>query len=99
MHLISIRKLRADVSKYPNVGKIVDRWYATVEKAEWQNLEEVRQDYPETEAVGNLTVFNIKGNTYRLIVGIKYQSQTVYFKYFLTHAEYDKDDWKNDPHF
>jgi mRNA interferase HigB len=99
MHLISIRNLRADVSKYPNVGKIVDRWYATVENAEWQNLEEVRQDYPETEAVGNLTVFNIKGNTYRLIVGMKYQSQTVYFKYFLTHAEYDKNDWKNDPHF
>jgi mRNA interferase HigB len=99
MHLISIRNLRADVSKYPNVGKIVDRWYATVEKADWQNLEEVRQDYPETEAVGNLTVFNIKGNTFRLIVGMDYQSQTVYYKYFLTHAEYDKDDWKNDPHF
>ena len=99
MHLISIRNLRADVSKYPNFGKIVDRWYATIKTAAWQNLEEVREDYPETEAVGNLTVFNIKGNTYRLIVGMDYQSQTVYYKYFLTHAEYDKDDWKNNPYF
>ena len=99
MHLISIRNLRADVSKFSNASKIVDRWYATIRKASWQNLEEVRQEYPEAEAVGNFTVFNIKGNRYRLIVSINYSRQLVYFKYFLTHAEYDKDNWKNDPHF
>jgi mRNA interferase HigB len=99
MHLISIRNLRADVSKFPNASKIVDRWYATIRKAVWQNLEEVRQEYPEAEAVGNFTVFNIKGNNYRLIVGMDYETQTVYYKYFLTHAEYDKDDWKNNPYF
>jgi mRNA interferase HigB len=27
------------------------------------------------------------------------KSKTVYYKYFLTHAEYDKDDWKNNPYF
>ena len=99
MHLISIRNLRADVSKFPNTSKIIDRWYATIGKASWQNLEQVRQDYPEAEAVGNFTVFNIKGNNYRLIVGMDYETQTVYYKYFLTHAEYDKDDWKNNPYF
>jgi mRNA interferase HigB len=99
MHLISIRNLRADVSKFPNASKIVDRWYATIRKASWQNLEEVRQDYPEAEAVSNFTVFNIKGNNYRLIVGMDYEAQTVYYKYFLTHAEYDKNDWKNNPYF
>jgi mRNA interferase HigB len=99
MHLISIRNLRADVSKFPNASKIVDRWHATIRKASWQNLEEVRQDYPEAEAVGNFTVFNIKGNNYRLIVGMDYEAQIVYYKYFLTHAEYDKNDWKNNPYF
>jgi mRNA interferase HigB len=99
MHLISIRNLRADAAKYPSTTKIVDRWYATIKQASWQNLEEVREDYPEAEAVGNFTVFNIKGNTYRLVVGIDYQTQTVYYKYFLTHADYDKDDWKNNPYF
>ncbi len=44
-----------------------------------------------SEAVGNFTVFNIKGNTYRLIVSIDYEDGTIYYKYFLTHAEYDKD--------
>ncbi len=99
MHLISIRTLRDDAAMYPDVNKQVDSWYATVKKAEWQNLEDVRKIYRDAEAVGNLTVFNIKGNEYRLIVGIDYETQTVYYKYFLTHAEYDKNKWKNDPYF
>jgi mRNA interferase HigB len=60
---------------------------------------DIRQIYRDADAVGNFVVFNIKGNNYRLIVGIDYADQTVYFKYFLTHAEYDKDKWKNDPYF
>jgi mRNA interferase HigB len=98
MHLISIRNLRVDTARYPDVKKQVNDWYTTVSKANWNNLEDVRQIYRDAEAVGNFTVFNIKGNDYRLIVGIDYENQTVYYKYFLTHAEYDKDRWKNDPY-
>jgi mRNA interferase HigB len=32
-------------------------------------------------------------------VGIDYERQIVYYKYFLTHADYSKDKWKNDPYF
>ena len=99
MHLISIRNLRIDANQFPDVKKQVEDWYTTVTKAEWTNLEDVRLIYRDAEAVGNFTVFNIKGNAYRLIVGIDYESQVIYYKYFLTHAEYDKDKWKNDPHF
>lgn len=99
MHLISISKLRADASQYPDVSNQIEMWNAAVEEAEWQNLEEVRQIYRDAETVGNFTVFNIKGNAYRLIVGINYRKQVIYYKYLLTHAEYDKDKWKNDPYF
>lgn len=37
---------------------------------------------------------NIKGNRYRLIVAIHYNTQMVYVLRFLTHAEYDKGAWK-----
>lgn len=99
MHLISIRNLRIDTSEYSDIKKQIDEWYATVKKAEWNNLEDVRKVYRDAEAVGNFTVFNIKGNSYRLIVGINYEEQTIYYKYFLTHAEYDKGKWKNDRYF
>jgi mRNA interferase HigB len=99
MHLISISRLRLDVEQYPDASKPIETWYNTVKNAEWNNLEDVRQIYPSAEAVGNFTVFNIKGNTYRLIISIDYEDGTIYYKYFLTHAEYDKDKWKNDTYF
>ncbi|HBK24160.1 MAG TPA: type II toxin-antitoxin system HigB family toxin [Planktothrix sp. UBA10369] len=99
MHLISIRNLRTDTAKYPDIKKQIDEWYAVVRHANWQNLEDVRRIYRDAEAVSNFTVFNIKGNNYRLIVGINYEEQIVYYKYFLTHAEYDKAKWKNDYYY
>lgn len=99
MHLIHIRNLRTDTERYPDVTSQIESWYATVKKANWRNLEEVRLIYRDAESVGNFTVFNIKGNAYRLIVSIDYEDGTIFYKYFLTHSEYDKDKWKNDSYF
>jgi mRNA interferase HigB len=79
--------------------QVKEAWYRVVNSASWRHLDDVRQIYPSADAVGNFTVFNLKGNTYRLIVDIDYETQTIYYKYFLTHAEYDKDKWKKNPYF
>jgi mRNA interferase HigB len=99
MHLMSIKNLRNDAAKYHDVKDIINKWDQTVKNAQWQNLEDVRKIYRDAEAVGEFTVFNIKGNEYCLIVGINYEDQTIFYKYFLTHAEYDKYQWKNDDYF
>jgi mRNA interferase HigB len=49
--------------------------------------------YPSADLVGPYTVFNIKGNTYRLIVKIEYRWQIIFVKHLLTHAEYDRKEW------
>jgi mRNA interferase HigB len=54
----------------------------------------VRKTYAHADFVEPYTVFNIKGNTYRLITVISYRYQRIFIKYVLTHAEYDKDKWK-----
>lgn len=41
---------------------------------------------------GNRVVFNIKGNRYRLIVKIHYNTGIVYIRFIGTHAEYDRID-------
>jgi mRNA interferase HigB len=99
MHLIAISRLREAATKFPDIATQIEDWNEIVKVVTWQNLTEVQQTYAFAEAVGNFTVFNIKGNRYRLIVSINYSRQLVYFKYLLTHAEYDKDNWKNDPYF
>lgn len=67
-----------------------------VSKATWKSIVDVRQTYPHADTVGKCTVFNIKGNHYRLIVKIDFRAQIIYIKQVLTHAEYDKGKWKND---
>ena len=34
-----------------------------------------------------------------IVVDIIYTDQTIFVKYILTHPEYDKEKWKNDPYF
>lgn len=63
------------------------------------NYVDVQKTYPQAESVGNFTIFNIKGNSYRLIVDLVYTHQIIYIKYILTHANYDKENRKNDPYF
>ena len=63
-------------------------------RAKWTNLVEVRATFPTADAVGLLTVFNIAGKKYRLIVKIDYRSRLILMKNILTHAEYNKGVWK-----
>jgi mRNA interferase HigB len=97
MHLISIRKLRADVAKHPEVTSKIETWYRVVKAATWRHLGDVKIIYPDADQVGSFIVFNIK--SYRLIVGVDYEKQIVFYKYFLTHSQYDREEWKNDPYF
>ncbi len=67
--------------------------------ARWRNIQEVRRVYPHADPVtvasGNtVTVFNVCGNKYRLIVAIHYNRQRVYVLRLLSHAEYSKNLWK-----
>jgi mRNA interferase HigB len=98
MHLITIRNLRQDATPYPDEKQLND-WNDIVKGANWQSLIDVQTIYRDAEAVGNFTVFNIKVNKYRLIVSIDYEAQLIYYKYFLTHAEYDRENWKNDDYY
>lgn len=99
MHIISRKNLLRFSQVHADAFTSLDDWYRNAKGASWRYLDEVRQVYPNADTVGNFTVFNIKGNTYRLIVSIDYEGQIIYVKYVLTHAEYDKENWKNDPYF
>ncbi len=55
---------------------------------------EVRLVYPQADYVKPYTVFNIKGNTYRLITMINYEHRLISIERCVTHAEYSKGDWK-----
>ena len=94
MHVISRKRLREFWEKNPEAKADLEDWYRTANKAHWLNLTQVRQTYRHADAVGTCTVFNIRQNRYRLITKIEYRIQRIYIKSVLTHAEYDREEWK-----
>lgn len=99
MHIITQKTLRIAWNRYPDVEKPLRKWYTVMKYLNPQSLAELREHYPSADQVGRLTVFNIKGNNYRLIVRMDYANGKIFIRRFMTHAEYDKDEWKNDPWF
>ncbi|MEZ4733236.1 MAG: type II toxin-antitoxin system HigB family toxin [Caldilineaceae bacterium] len=97
MHIITQKTLKTAWESYPDAEVPLRRWYTEMKYLRFQNFAEVRQQYPSADQVGRLTVFNIKGNHYRLVVRIEYTYGKVFIRKFMTHADYDKEDWKNDP--
>ena len=99
MHIISRKQLQSFTARYRDADQALDDWYRLAKSANWQNFSEVREKIGSADVAGKFTIFNIKGNKYRLIVDIQYQRQLIYVKRVLTHEEYDKDEWKRDPYY
>lgn len=94
MRIIAKSRLMALATAHSDCVAQATAWYNIASKAAWHNLAEVRQTFPHADPVGDKTVFNIKGNAYRLIVYIRYDLGIIYIKDLLTHAEYNKGTWK-----
>jgi mRNA interferase HigB len=94
VHVISRKKLLEAAGVHADLAGPLEVWYRIAKAAQWESLEDVRQQFPSADGVGKHTVFNIKGGNYRLISEIYYQTQTLLIRYVLTHAEYDKEGWK-----
>ena len=65
-----------------------------VEKAAWSGPAQVRAVFGSADFLGsNRIIFDIKGNTYRLVVQVKYAPLFLVFIRFVgTHAEYNRID-------
>lgn len=94
MHVISRKKLKEAAAKHGDLESPLDAWFRIARKASWRSLVDVRRTFSTADAVAKWTVFNIKGNQYRLIVEINYASGRIFIRHVLTHAEYDRGGWK-----
>ena len=95
MRVIAKRRLMELAARHGDCIEQVADWYRIARRNEWHTLAEVRDSFRHADVVGDKTVFNIKGNDYRLIVHIRYKTGTIYIKDLLTHTEYDKGTWKD----
>lgn len=93
MVIISKFKLNEFIKKHVDSEESIMKWYETCKEANWSNFSEMRKTYGSVDAVGNdLYIFNIKGNSYRLICRIIFGVRTIYVKFIGTHNQYNKID-------
>jgi len=70
-------------------------WHEEVEKATWNSPNDLKLQFQNASIVtAKRVVFNIHGNSFRLIVDIEYRLKIVFIVWFGTHKQYDLIDAK-----
>jgi len=91
---ISARKTLKDFwEQHADAEQPLKAWFHETRTADWKSFSDFKADYRSADLLpGNRVVFNIKGNTYRLIVRIHYNTNIVFIRFIGTHAAYAKVD-------
>ena len=73
------------------VKAALDAWFYEVEHSSWRSPADVKKAYANASVIdAERVVFNIKGNSYRLVAAIDYPRRAVFVKWLGSHKEYDK---------
>ncbi len=68
----------------------ISNWISEVEEAVWKRPSDVKEKYASASILSdNRVVFNVKGNRYRMLVQIAYNTGKVVVKKIGTHDDYD----------
>jgi mRNA interferase HigB len=99
MRVIARRTLRDFVASraghkdQPALKAALDAWFDGVRKARWRSTADIKQLYATASVVtADRIVFNIKGNSYRLVVAVDFEKSIVWIKWIGTHGDYDRID-------
>ena len=91
VRVIAKKTLREFWIKYSNCEESLKSWHKEAEEASWKSPQDIKKDYPSASILqDNRVVFNIKGNTYRLVVKVNYDFGLVWIRFIGTHAQYDR---------
>lgn len=85
--------LRAFWEQYPDSEQYLKTWYETAMNSNWKTPNDVKKTYGNASILKDgRIVFNIKGNSYRLIGKFNFEKQWIFIRFIGTHSEYDKID-------
>ena len=95
VRVISRQALREFWKRHPDSESSLARWFKIMQRTEFDSLEDLHATFPSADMVGQLFVFGIGGNKYRVIASIHFNRRKVYVRAVLTHREYEKGVWKS----
>jgi mRNA interferase HigB len=100
MHVIASKTLLGWAARNRDAEEWLLNFLDRAEAAKWMSIADIRRIYPHADAVKvrsgkDVIVFNACGNRYRLVAAIHFNRGKLYLLRFMTHAEYNKDLWKD----
>lgn len=91
MRILNLLLLEAFKQDHADIRGQLDAWRVEVERETWQTPQDIKRRYKSADFLaGNRVIFNIKGNSYRLVVQVRYRGGIVVIEWLGTHAEYSK---------
>jgi len=94
--IFSKSTLREFWETYADSEQYLKTWFDTAMNSDWKTPNDVKQTYANASILKNSRiVFNIKGNSYRLVVKFNFEKQWIFIRFIGTHAEYDEIDVDN----
>ena len=91
MKIVGIKILHEFKEKHADIRSQIDAWVAEADEAIWHNPFDIKRRYASASFLAdNQVVFNLKGNSYRLLVKVNYNNQIILIKKVGTHDEYLK---------
>ena len=85
--------LREFWEKFPDSEQYLKTWYDTAMSSNWKSPTDVKRTYANASILKeSRIVFNIKGNSYRLVVRFNFEKQWIFIRFIGSHKEYDKID-------
>lgn len=91
--LLAFIATRAGHKDQPALKAALDAWFSEVKKARWASTADVKRLYATASVVSaERIVFNVKGNSYRLVVAVDFEKGIVWIKWIGTHRDYDRID-------
>lgn len=85
--------LREFWERYPDAEQYLKTWFDTAMNSDWKSPSDVKQTYANASILkeGRI-VFNIKGNSCRLVVKINFEKQWIFIRFIGSHKEYNRID-------
>ncbi len=95
MRVIAVRTLEAFWIANPESEHPLRSWYQEIVKSNWKNQGQLKVQFRNASVLtSKRVVFNIKGNSYRLIVDIEYRLQIIFIVWIGNHKKYNQFDAK-----
>ena len=91
--MINRQAVRRMMKEHSDTAAALDAWWKATKAARWRHLGECRRSMATADQVGRCLIFDILGNSYRLITVVSWRNQRIYVKALFTHREYERDTW------